>query len=63
MIVPVPHAGRRIYIYDLEKSNIDIDKVDQLLSQGDELCVRARDRQSGTQGLLTATIHQLLKLA
>ena len=35
-------------------------KVDQLLSQCDELSARLRDRQSTTQQLLTATIHQLL---
>ncbi len=35
-------------------------KVDQLLSQCDELSARLRDRQSATQQLLTATIHHLL---
>lgn len=35
-------------------------KVDQLLSQCDELSARLRDRQSATQQLLTATIDHLL---
>ena len=36
-------------------------KVDHLLSQCDEFSARLRDRQSATQQLLTATIHQLLE--
>jgi len=35
-------------------------KVDQLLSQCDELSARLRERQSATQQLLTATINQIL---
>ena len=35
-------------------------KVDQLLSQCDELFSRLRERQSVAQQLLTATIHHLL---
>ncbi len=35
-------------------------KVDQLLSQCDELSARLRERQSASQGLLNATIHHLL---
>ena len=35
-------------------------KMDQLLSQCDELSARLRERQSATQQLLTATIHHVL---
>ena len=35
-------------------------KVDELLSQCDELSTRLGDRQSATQQLLIATMHQLL---
>jgi type I restriction enzyme S subunit len=38
-------------------------KVDQLLSQIDELSARWRERQSTTHGLLTATLHALLERA
>ena len=38
-------------------------KVDQLLSQCDELSTRLRERQSTTQQLLAATIHQILENA
>ena len=38
-----------------------VTKVDQLLSQCDELSARLRDRESVTQQLLTATVHHLLK--
>ena len=38
-------------------------KVDQLLSQCDDLSARLKDRQTITYGLLVATIYQLLSCA
>lgn len=51
LVIPLPPLAEQKRI---------VAKVDQLLSQCDDLSARLRDRQSATHGLLTATIHTLL---
>ena len=52
-LVPIP-------LPPLAEQKRIVAKVDQLLSQCDDLFARLQDRQSATHGLLTATIHHLL---
>ncbi len=53
-------ASMTVRVPPLAEQKRIVAKVDQLLSQCDELSARLRERQSATHGLLTATIHHIL---